>query len=201
LLHIQGTNQWLRVMGALPDLRSQAAILAQQAARDRDTPTAMGIATVGSVGVILTAGAFDLAQVVRARQRRFVRMAGSLEVGDHKRAVAIAEGLRPEVHSNRPRQAAYWLDYRPCAAPGVASPAVCSPRPAPHGPDVDVHGMRPALGGDGDQTPPVPRGFAPHTAAAYNCPPGHPAHRAHPRSARSTPSPPGPRCTPRASST
>jgi hypothetical protein len=27
------------------------------------------------------------------------------------RAVAIAEGLRPEVHPNRPRRAAYWLDY------------------------------------------------------------------------------------------
>jgi hypothetical protein len=42
LLHTGGTNQWLRVMGASPDLRSQAATLAQQAARDRDTPTAMG---------------------------------------------------------------------------------------------------------------------------------------------------------------
>lgn len=39
------------------------------------------------------------------------RMAGALEVGDHERAVAIAEGLRPEVHPNRPRRAAYWLDY------------------------------------------------------------------------------------------
>jgi hypothetical protein len=39
------------------------------------------------------------------------RMAGRWEVGDHERAVAIAEGLRPEVHPNRPRRAAYWLDY------------------------------------------------------------------------------------------
>jgi hypothetical protein len=57
------------------------------------------------------------------------RMAGALEIGGHERAVAIAEGLRPEVRPNRPRQAAYWLDYRPCAAPGVAPPPVCSPRP------------------------------------------------------------------------
>jgi transcriptional regulator with XRE-family HTH domain len=172
LLHTQGTNQWLRVMGALPDLRSQAVTLAQQAARERDTPTAMGIATVGSVGVILAAGAFDLAQdvldsvtvptnspestqlagmlalsesLVAAADKRpgdmqaalehaaelaqhtgegnaywmgfgpvnvgLWRMAGALEVGDHERAVAIAEGLRPEVHPNRTRQAAYWLDY------------------------------------------------------------------------------------------
>jgi hypothetical protein len=39
------------------------------------------------------------------------RMAGALEIGDHERAVAIAEGLRPEVHPNRTRQATYWLDY------------------------------------------------------------------------------------------
>ncbi|MGH3814178.1 MAG: helix-turn-helix domain-containing protein, partial [Pseudonocardiaceae bacterium] len=64
LLHTQGTSAWLRVVGAPLDLRSQAATLAQQAAQDRDEPSAMGIATVGSVGVMLTAGAFDLAQTV-----------------------------------------------------------------------------------------------------------------------------------------
>ena len=82
LLHTQGTNQWLRVVGALPDLRSQAVTLAQQAARERDTPTAMGIATVGSVGVILTAGAFDLAQAVLD------------PAGGHARAVGVAGGRR-----------------------------------------------------------------------------------------------------------
>lgn len=49
-------------MGAPLDLRSQAAALAQQAARDRDEPTALGIATMLSVGVMLSAGAFNLAQ-------------------------------------------------------------------------------------------------------------------------------------------
>jgi hypothetical protein len=39
------------------------------------------------------------------------RMAGALEVGDHERAVAIAEGLRSEAHPNRTRRAAYWLGY------------------------------------------------------------------------------------------
>jgi len=172
LLHTQGTSAWLRVVGAPLDLRSQAATLAQQAARDRDTPTAMGIATVGSVGVMLTAGAFDLAQaaldlvtvptnspestqlagmlalsqsLVAAADKRpgdvnaplehagdlaqrtgegnaywmgfgptnagQWQMAATLETGDHEQAVAIAESLRPEVHPNLPRRAAYWVDY------------------------------------------------------------------------------------------
>jgi hypothetical protein len=172
LLHTQGTGAWLRVVGAPLDLRSQAAALAQQAARDRDAPVAMGIATFGSVGVMLTAGAFDLAQaaldlvtvptttsdglqldgmlalfrsLVAAADKRpgdvpaalehaaelarrtgegnafwmgfgpvnvgLWRMAGALELGDHERAVATAEGLRPEVHPNWPRRATYWVDY------------------------------------------------------------------------------------------
>ena len=172
LLHTQGTVGWLWVVGGPPDLRSQAAALAQQAARNRDTPTALGIATFSSVGVILAAGAVDLAQAVldsipvpmnspQATQlagmlalseslvaaagkrpgdmaaalehatelaRRtgegnafwmgfgpvnvgLWRMSGALELGDHERAVAIAEGLRPEVHPNRARRAVYWLDY------------------------------------------------------------------------------------------
>lgn len=39
------------------------------------------------------------------------RMACALEAGDHEQAVSIAEGLRPEEHSYRSRQAAYWVDY------------------------------------------------------------------------------------------
>lgn len=64
LLHIQGTSQWLRVVGGPLDLRTQATILAQQVAHDRDEPTALGIATVGCANLMLTAGAFDLAQAV-----------------------------------------------------------------------------------------------------------------------------------------
>ncbi len=62
MLHTGGTNQWLKVVGAPLDLRSQAVSLAQRAARELDAPTAIGIATMASVGVMLTAGAFDLAQ-------------------------------------------------------------------------------------------------------------------------------------------
>jgi len=172
LLHTQGTEGWLRVVGAPLDLRSQAVTLAQQAARNRDTPTALGIATARSVGVMLSAGAFELAQaaldsvtvptnspestqlagmlalsqsLVAAADKRpgdvqaplehaaelarrtgegnaywmgfgpvnvgLWRMAGALEIGDHERAVAVAEGLNPAVHPNRTRQAVYWVDY------------------------------------------------------------------------------------------
>jgi hypothetical protein len=61
LLHTQGTGAWLRVVGGPLDLRRDAARLARQAAQVRDTPTARGIATVGTVGVMLAAGTFDLA--------------------------------------------------------------------------------------------------------------------------------------------
>ncbi|MDQ2882225.1 MAG: XRE family transcriptional regulator [Actinomycetota bacterium] len=172
LLHTQGTSAWLRVVGGPLDLRSQAAALAQRAARDRDAPTSLGIATVGSVAVMLTAGAFDLAQttldsvtvptsspestqlagmlalsrsLVAAADKRpgdvqpplehaaelaertgegnaywmgfgplnvaLWRMSGALEGGDPERAVATAEGLRPQAHPNVPRRAAYWVDY------------------------------------------------------------------------------------------
>jgi DNA-binding XRE family transcriptional regulator len=39
------------------------------------------------------------------------RMAAAMEAGDHERAVTIAEGLNPQVHPNRSRQTAYWIDY------------------------------------------------------------------------------------------
>ncbi len=39
------------------------------------------------------------------------RMAAALEAGDHERTVTIAKRINPQVHPNRSRQAAYWLDY------------------------------------------------------------------------------------------
>ena len=39
------------------------------------------------------------------------RMAAALEVGDHECAVTIAEGLNPQEHPSRERQATYWMDY------------------------------------------------------------------------------------------
>ncbi|MGH3806680.1 MAG: helix-turn-helix domain-containing protein [Pseudonocardiaceae bacterium] len=61
LLHTQGTGAWLRAVGGPLDLRRDAARLARQAAHERDTPTARGIATVGTVGMMLASGNFDLA--------------------------------------------------------------------------------------------------------------------------------------------
>ncbi|MGH8965903.1 MAG: XRE family transcriptional regulator, partial [Actinomycetes bacterium] len=39
------------------------------------------------------------------------QMAGLVTVGDHERAVSIAEGLNPQAPTNRSQQAAYWGDY------------------------------------------------------------------------------------------
>ncbi|MGH3978900.1 MAG: helix-turn-helix domain-containing protein, partial [Pseudonocardiaceae bacterium] len=39
------------------------------------------------------------------------RMGVALECGDHARAAAVAEGLRPELLPSMARQAAYWGDY------------------------------------------------------------------------------------------
>ncbi|MPZ64381.1 MAG: hypothetical protein GEU83_02245 [Pseudonocardiaceae bacterium] len=44
------------------------------------------------------------------------RMASALESGDYDRVVSIAEGLHPEAHHSRERQATYWLDFGRAAA-------------------------------------------------------------------------------------
>lgn len=61
LLHTQVTVGWLRVVGAPLDLRSQAVVLARHAARELDTPAALGLAAWGGLHVMITAGTFDLA--------------------------------------------------------------------------------------------------------------------------------------------
>lgn len=62
LLHTQATIGWLRTAGASMDLREQAALLARRSAEERDTPTTLGLAAAGAVRVMLSTGAFDLAQ-------------------------------------------------------------------------------------------------------------------------------------------
>jgi len=62
LLHAGATVGWLRVAGAPLDLRSEASLLALRAAQDRDTPTALGLATWGGLYVMVTGGEFALAQ-------------------------------------------------------------------------------------------------------------------------------------------
>lgn len=61
MVHTQGTHAWLKVMGESVDLRSQAALLARQAAERRDEPTALGLAMWGEALVTLAEGEFDLA--------------------------------------------------------------------------------------------------------------------------------------------
>jgi transcriptional regulator with XRE-family HTH domain len=113
LLHAGGTNQLLRVVGAPLDLRSQAATLAQQAARERDAPIAMGIATVGSVSVMLTAGAFDLAQAAHGGRQRLLDGVRAGQRGP------MADGR--SVGGRRPRTGG---GYRQGPAPGGASEPV-----------------------------------------------------------------------------
>jgi transcriptional regulator with XRE-family HTH domain len=61
LLAVQGTQAWLRDVGASLDLGWQAVILAQQAAQRVDDPQVLGLAAFGTVHGLLAAGAFDLA--------------------------------------------------------------------------------------------------------------------------------------------
>lgn len=61
LLHVQGTQAWLRDVGAPLDLGWQAASLAQQSAERLAEPAALGLAAFGTVHGLLAAGVFDLA--------------------------------------------------------------------------------------------------------------------------------------------
>jgi hypothetical protein len=127
LLHTQGTSAWLRVVGAPLDLRSQAATLAQRAAQERDEPTALGIATVGAVGVMLTAGAFDLAQTAldavtvptntpeSTQLAGMLALSGSLVAAADKRTGDIQPPLdqAAELAQHTGEGNAYWMGFGP----------------------------------------------------------------------------------------
>jgi transcriptional regulator with XRE-family HTH domain len=61
LLHVQGTQAWLRDVGAPLDLGWQAASLAQREAQRIDDAHLLGLAAFGTGHGLLAAGAFDLA--------------------------------------------------------------------------------------------------------------------------------------------
>ncbi|MFL6147661.1 MAG: helix-turn-helix domain-containing protein [Pseudonocardiaceae bacterium] len=61
LLHVQGTEAWLRDVGAPLDLAWQAATLAQDAADRLGDPQTRGLAAFGTTHGLIAAGAFDLA--------------------------------------------------------------------------------------------------------------------------------------------
>jgi transcriptional regulator with XRE-family HTH domain len=127
LLHTQGTGAWLRVTGGPLDLRRDAARLARQAAQDRDTPTAGGIAAVGTVGVMLAAGTFDLALgeldsvTVSTASSESAQLAGMLALS---RSLVAAADRRPadveatleyadELAQHTGEGNAYWMGFGP----------------------------------------------------------------------------------------
>jgi tetratricopeptide (TPR) repeat protein len=61
LLHVQGTQAWLRDVGASLDLAWSAVALARQAAAELDDPGVLGVAAFGAAHGLMTAGTFDLA--------------------------------------------------------------------------------------------------------------------------------------------
>jgi transcriptional regulator with XRE-family HTH domain len=127
LLHTQGTGGWLRVVGGALDLRRDAARLARQAAQHRDTLTARGIAAVGTVGVMLAAGTFDLALgeldsvTVPTATSESAQLAGMLALS---RSLVAAADRRPadadaaleyagELAAHTGEGNAYWMGFGP----------------------------------------------------------------------------------------
>jgi transcriptional regulator with XRE-family HTH domain len=127
LLHTQATIGWLRTAGASVDLREQASLLARRAAEERDTPTARGLAAAGAARVMLSTGAFDLAQaeldsvVVPTTTPETMQLAGMLSL---YRAEVAAADSRPgdvdpaleyadELAEHTGEGNAYWLGFGP----------------------------------------------------------------------------------------
>ena len=127
LLHTQATIGWLRTAGASVDLREQASLLARQAAEERDTPTARGLAAAGAARVMLSTGAFDLAQTeldsvtVSTSTPETMQLAGMLAL--YRAEVAAADSRPGEVdpaveHADELAERTgegnvYWLGFGP----------------------------------------------------------------------------------------
>lgn len=130
LLHTQATIGWLRTAGASVDLREQASLLARRAAEERDTPTARGLAAAGAVRVMLSTGAFDLAQAeldavtVPTNTPETTQIAGMLAL--YRAEVAAADSRPSDVdpaldHADELAERtgegnAYWLGFGPSNA-------------------------------------------------------------------------------------
>jgi hypothetical protein len=127
LLHTQATIAWLRTAGASMDLREQASVLACRAAEERGTPTARGLAAAGAVRVMLSTGAFDLAQAeldsvtMPITTPETMQLAGMLAL---YRAEVAAADSRPgdvdpvleyadELAERTGEGNAYWLGFGP----------------------------------------------------------------------------------------
>jgi len=127
VLHTQATIGWLRTAGASVDLREQAALLARRAAEEHDTATVWGLAAAGAVRVMLSMGAFDLAQAeldsvtVPTTTPETMQLAGMLALyraevaaadsrpGDVDPALDFADELAERTGEGN----AYWLGFGP----------------------------------------------------------------------------------------
>lgn len=126
-LHVGATTGWLRVAGADLDLREQAVLLGRQAAQDRDTPTALGLATWGGLHVMLIDGATDLAlaeldsTIVPTNSPEAMQLAGmlalsrSLVAAADNRATDVAAPLElaSEFAERTGEGNAYWMGFGP----------------------------------------------------------------------------------------
>lgn len=126
-LHVGATTGWLRVAGAELDLREQAVLLGRQAAHDRDTPTALGLATWGGLHVMLIDGATDLAlaeldaTTVPTSSAESMQLAGMLalsrslvaaadhRLGDVEAPLEFASELAERTGEGN----AYWMGFGP----------------------------------------------------------------------------------------
>ncbi|MGH4014631.1 MAG: helix-turn-helix domain-containing protein [Pseudonocardiaceae bacterium] len=125
MLHSGATVAWLRVAGAPLDLRSEASLLALRGAQERDTSTALGIATWGGVFVLVTGGEFALAQAeldavtVPTNTPESMQLAGTLALcrsfvastdsrpGDMDGPLELAGELAQRVGEGN----AYWMGF------------------------------------------------------------------------------------------
>lgn len=127
LLHTQATIGWLRTAGASVDLREQAALLACRAAEERDTPLVRGLAAAGSARVMLSTGAFGLAQTeldsltVPTNSPEAMQLAGMLALyqaevaGADSRPGDVGPALEyaGELAERTGEGNAYWLGFGP----------------------------------------------------------------------------------------
>ncbi len=104
MLHVHSVSHWLREAGAPLDLRRENDVtLAYRLAEERDTPTALGLATYGATRVMLAAGAFepagaDLAAVdVPTDTVESAQLAGMLALSHS--LVAVADSRRADAEA------------------------------------------------------------------------------------------------------
>ena len=127
LLHVQGSHAFLHNVGASPDLRWQAAMLARQAAREHGAPDVLGLAAFGAANGLLATGEFDMAQaeldsvVVPTTTEAAEQLDGMLALS---RSLVAAADNRPgdvtaplehasELAQRTGQGNAYWLGFGP----------------------------------------------------------------------------------------